>query len=272
MPYDWVVITWIAGMHLGALVAPFTFSWSALVVAVALWWLTGGLGVCLCYHRLLTHRSFRVARPLEYGLTLCGVLASQGSAITWVARHRLHHAYSDTADDPHSPRHGFWWSHVIWLLRREPRLNDDALGRAYAVDLIRDPVHRLLARTHAAYPILLGVALYFWGGLPVLVWGLFVRTVVVYHVTWFVNSAAHAWGHQTYAVDNDARNLWWVALLSFGEGWHNNHHAFPRSARHGLKRWECDQTYLTIKVLQWLGLAADVRIPGSPGLPPARVR
>jgi stearoyl-CoA desaturase (delta-9 desaturase) len=131
-------------------------------------------------------------------------------------------------------------------------------------DLTRHRFYRFLNKAHIIFPILLAFALYFWGGLPFLVWGFFVRTVFVYHVTWFVNSATHKWGYKTYATEDDSRNLWWVALLSFGEGWHNNHHAFQRSTRHGLKPWEFDQTFLTIKLLSWLKLAKEVQVPKLP--------
>lgn len=254
-------------MHLGALAAPFTFTWPAFFLFLLLTWVTGGLGVTLCYHRLLTHASFKVPKPLEYILTSFAVLASEGGPINWVARHRIHHAYPDTDRDPHSPRHGFWWSHMFWLFKYKPILDDYELYSAYARDLARDPFHRFMNKTHGLYQILLGIALYLWGGLPFLVWGLFARTVFVYHGTWFVNSATHKWGYQTYKAGDDSRNLWWVALISFGEGWHNNHHAYQRSARHGFRFWEFDQTYLTIKFLEFFKLARNIHIPKFPKFP-----
>lgn len=265
--YNLWVIVWIVGMHLGALAAPFTFTWPAFFLFAFLAWLTGGIGITLCYHRLLTHGSFKVPKFLEYLVTFCGLLASEGGPINWVARHRIHHAFPDTDKDPHSPRHGFWWSHVLWLFVHKPIFDNYELYCSYAPDLAKDPVHQFFNRTHGLYQILLGIALYLWGGFPFLVWGLFLRTVFVYHVTWFVNSATHKWGYKTYALKDDSSNLWWVALLSFGEGWHNNHHAFQTSARHGLKFWEFDQTYLTIKFLELLRLARDIHVPKFPKLP-----
>lgn len=262
--YNVWVIVWIVAMHVGVLAAPFTFTWPAFFLFVFLSWLTGGIGITLCYHRLLTHGSFKVPKPLEYILSFFGVLASEGGPINWVARHRVHHLYPDTDKDPHTPRQGFWWSHMFWLFRHKPIFDDYELYSPYAPDLARDPFQRFLNSTHGLYQILLGIGLYFWGGLPFLIWGLFVRTVFVYHVTWLVNSATHKWGYQSWKVNDDSRNLWWVALLSFGEGWHNNHHAFQRSARHGLKFWEFDQTYLTIKFLALLKLARDIHIPKLP--------
>ena len=265
--YNFWVILWIAAMHLGALAAPFVFTWKAFFIFVFFSWLTGGIGVCLCYHRLLTHQAFRVPKWMEYILTFCAVLSSEGGPINWVARHRLHHAFSDTDKDPHSPRHGFWWAHVFWLFKYKPILDDYELYSPWAKDLARDPVQRFLNSTHGLYQILLGIGLYLWGGWPFLVWGLFARTVFVYHITWFVNSVTHMWGYQNFKVGDDSRNLWWVAILSFGEGWHNNHHAHQRSARHGLRFWEFDQTYLTIKLMEFFKLARNVHIPKLPKMP-----
>ena len=259
--YNFWVIAWIVLMHVGALAAPFYFTWQAFLLFIFLGWLTGGVGICLTYHRLLTHGSFKVPKPVEYVLTLCAVLASQGGPINWVARHRIHHAYSDQEEDPHSPRKGFWWAHVFWLFRYRPLLDDYELYVPYAKDLASDPVLRFINSTHGLYQILLGIGLYFWGGLPFLLWGLFARTAFVYHITWFVNSATHLWGYQNYDAKDDSRNLWWVALLAMGEGWHNNHHAFQRSAAHGLKWWEFDQTYLTIKLMEFFKLAREVHTP-----------
>ena len=252
----WGVVISIALIHLGVLLAPVTFTWSAFWVFLGLTWATGWVGIALCYHRLLTHRSFKVPRLLEYLLTFCGVLAAQGGPVGWVSTHRLHHAFSDTPQDPHSPVKNFWWGHMGWFLYDDPRR-----ARCWALDLARDPVHRFLNRTQGLCPVLLGVLLYVIGGFPWVIWGLSVRTVVVYHVTWLVNSAAHTWGYRTYKTNDRSTNCWWVALLSFGEGWHNNHHAFPRSARHGLRWWELDLTYLTIRILAFLRIARNVCVP-----------
>ena len=143
-----------------------------------------------------------------------------------------------------------------WFLYDDPRR-----AKCTALDLARDPVHLFLNRTQGLWPVLLGGLLYAVGGLPWLIWGFSVRTVVVYHVTWLVNSAAHTWGYQSYQTNDRSTNCWWVALLSFGEGWHNNHHAFPRSAAHGLRWWELDLTYLTIRTFEILGLAKNIVVP-----------
>jgi len=266
----WDIMLGIAAVHVGALLAPFTFTWDAFWAFLWLQWITGLLGITLCYHRLLAHRSFQVPKWLEYGLTLCGTLALQGGPLKWVATHRVHHAFSDRPQDPHSPRRGFWWAHVGWLFAWDETLDQPDHYTRFVPDLARDPVHRFIEKTELLYTLALGGALYAWGGLPFLVWGLFARLVFVYHVTWLVNSASHLWGYQSYRTNEGSRNNWWVALLSYGEGWHNNHHAYLHSAAHGLRWWELDLTYLTIRMLGWLKLARRIRLPrGNPAqLPP----
>ena len=269
----WGPVLWVAALHAGALLAfiPAYFTWRALLVALALHWLTGGVGICLAYHRLLTHRSF-ATRPkwLEYALTALGCCASEGGPIGWVAAHRQHHAHSDDEHDLHSPGHGFGWAHMRWWMARDGGArHTPAYQRKWAPDLARDPVHRALDRLHLGFPLLLLAGLYAVGGLPWLIWGGFVRSVAVLHSTWLVNSAAHVWGYRTYATRDRSTNLWWVALLCYGEGWHNNHHAAPTSARHGLRWWELDMTYGAIRVLAALGLARGVKLPGPPPATPS---
>ena len=261
----WDILLGIAALHVGACFAPMTFNWSAFWVFFWLQWLTGGIGVCLCFHRLLTHRSLKTPKWLEYALTLCGSLALQGGTIKWVATHRVHHAFSDRPQDPHSPNRGFWWAHVLWLFAYDEVLDHPTKYWRYAPELARDRVHQFLNKTQVLQQLVLGTVLFAFGGWPFVVWGVFVRTVFVYHTTWLVNSAAHLWGYQTYDTNEGSRNNWWVALLSYGEGWHNNHHAYPSSARHGLRWWELDVTYLTIKLLEAVGLASNIRLPrGGP--------
>ena len=242
---------------------PGYFSWSALAVCVLLHWLTGSLGICMTYHRLLTHRSFAL-RPkwLEYVLTAIGCCASEGGAIGWVADHRRHHAHADDEEDVHSPLRGFAWAHLYWWMTPDvTSTHTDDYYAKWAPDLDRDPIHRLLDRFHFVFPFALGVALYLIGGMPWLVWGGFVRSVLLLHSTWLVNSAAHIWGSRPHATRDTSTNLWWVALVAYGEGWHNNHHAFQTSARHGLRWWQIDATYGAIRFLSWLKLARDVKLP-----------
>jgi sn-1 stearoyl-lipid 9-desaturase len=243
---NWLPILWISMIHLGVVLAPFTFTWSGLVVSLVLYLLTV-IGVTMGFHRLLTHRSFQTPRPVEYFLTVLGCLANQGGSLQWVATHRAHHAHSDADGDPHSPRDGAWWAHVLWWMPFDATLDNPAQRLRYVKDLARDPVHRFLDHCQVPLQLLLAATLFVlgqaWGsaGLSWLVWGIFVRMTLSYHVTWLV--------------------MWWVALLSFGEGWHNNHHAFPRSARHGLRWWEIDVTYLLIRLLGFVALASHVHLP-----------
>jgi fatty-acid desaturase len=254
----WINVFALASMHLGALAAPFFFTPSALIVAVLGWWIFGGLGICLCYHRLLTHRSFRTPKVVEYTLAILGCLTWQGGPIRWVGAHRIHHKESDGPGDPHSPRRGFFWAHMGWLFQPDPPGIDitDA-----ARDLKRDPVLVFIDRWHWAFMIPLAVAFYLIGGLPWLLWGICVRTAFTNNATFLVNSASHLWGYRKFETKDDSKNSWWVALLTFGEGWHNNHHAHQRSARHGFAWWEIDLTYAMIRLMALVGLARDVVVP-----------
>lgn len=254
-------------MHVGALAGFFTFSWPALGVCLFLWWVTGGLGICLGYHRYFTHRSYTVPKWVEYLLAIFGCLAGEAGPINWVAAHRYHHTYSDQEPDPHSPLKyanpikGFIWAHVGWLFAREKNLAKFDAYKRYAPDMAQDKFLVFLDRNHMIPVVFLAAALYFLGGWPYIVWGMFVRSVFVYHSTWLVNSASHIWGYQSFQTADQSKNNWWVALLSFGEGWHNNHHAFQRSARHGMKWWEIDLTYFTIRLMRLLGLASQIHLP-----------
>lgn len=260
--WKWDSIITMALIHVGAVAAFFYFTWEAFWVFVVMQWLAGGIGICLCYHRLLAHRSFELWKPLEYLCALLGVLAWQMDPIKWVATHRLHHARSDQPNDPHSPTRGFWWAHIGWMLAKNEELDRYERYRNHALDLDRDPFYRFLNATHGWYQVILAAALFAWGGLPFLLWGVFLRVVFMWHATWLVNSASHIWGYRTWASNDQSTNNWWVALLTYGEGWHNNHHAFPRSAAHGLRWWEVDLTYLTIRTLARLKLVSKIQLPG----------
>ena len=257
----WTPFIFIVAVHLIALAGFFTFTWPAFWLCVVLHWVTGGVGITLTYHRLLTHRSFQIPKPLEYVLATVATLAGQGGPISWVAAHRVHHTKSDLEGDPHSPLRGFFWAHMLWCMTRNETLDHFESYSKHAPDLAKDRYYVFLDRFHMLPTALLALGLYAWGGLPFLIWGVFVRLVLVYHSTWLVNSAAHVWGYKTYDSRDASRNLWWVALITYGEGWHNNHHAFQHSARHGLAWWEFDTTYLTIRFLEILGLAKAVKLP-----------
>jgi stearoyl-CoA desaturase (delta-9 desaturase) len=259
----WATFTGLAIVHLGALCAfiPGTFHWSALIVMVALYYTTGAWGICLGYHRLLTHRSLKLAKPLEYAAAIFGTLALQGGPIDWIATHRAHHAHTDTDGDPHDIHRGLLWSHFEWLYKPNDAMLTPAETKRLAPDLAGDPFYQFLEKTYLLWTILLGVALLAIGGWSWVIWGIFVRIVITYHITWLVNSAAHHSGYQTFRTGDKSTNNWFVAFLAWGEGWHNNHHAFPFSARHGLRWFEIDATWWTIKILAWLKLARDIKVP-----------
>ncbi len=259
---NWSFVLFIGAVHLFAVVALFYFSWSALAIALFLHWLFGSIGICLGYHRLLSHRSFQVPKWLEYSIALIGAMAMQGGPIFWVAGHRLHHAYTeDEVKDPYSARRGFWWSHMLWLVYPQTDVfNPEQYGR-FAPDLTQQAFYRWLDRYFLVLQLPLALLLYILGGWPFVLWGLFVRTVLVWHSTWLINSATHKWGYRTFETADNSRNLWWAALLTYGEGWHNNHHAYPHVAKAGWRWWEVDPTWWVIQVLQWLGLAQKVHLP-----------
>ncbi|BAZ81061.1 MAG: acyl-CoA desaturase [Sphaerospermopsis kisseleviana] len=257
---NWVNTLFFIGLHIGALFAliPSNFSWRAVGVALFLYWVSGGLGVTLGFHRLVTHRSFQTPKWLEYFLVFCGTLTCEGGPIEWVGIHRIHHLHSDTANDPHDSNKGFWWSHLGWMIYHSPA---HAEVPRFTKDISDDPVYQFLQKYFIFLQIALGLVLFFLGGWSFVVWGIFVRIVWVYHCTWLVNSATHKFGYRTYPDSGDnSTNCWWVALLVFGEGWHNNHHAFQYSARHGLQWWEIDMTWMTIQLLQLLGLATNIKL------------
>jgi fatty-acid desaturase len=265
---NWVTVIFMVLFHVGAVAALFFWSWKALAVAVFLNWIAGGVGVGMGYHRLLTHRGYKVPRGVEYFLTLCGTLALQSGPISWVVTHRIHHSHTDSEGDPHTPRDGRWWAHMGWILKgTAQRHSPEALAR-YAPDLVKDRFHVWLNKFYWIPMIALGILLLAFGGWPMLMWGIFMRVTLGLHATWLVNSATHMWGTRRFSTRDDSRNSWWVALLTFGEGWHNNHHAHPTAARHGLAWYEIDVNWWGIRTLQLLGLAKSiklVRLPDSSG-------
>lgn len=264
---NWVNIGIVSLFHLGAVAALFAFTWQALAVGVFLWWVTGSLGIGIGYHRLLTHRGYKTPKAVEYFLTFCGALALQGGPLDWVATHRIHHAHADAPGDPHTPRDGGWWSHVLWVMHRTGQHREQAMLDKYVPDLTRDPFHVWLTRLYLLPLVLVGLALLALGGWPYVLWGVFFRVTYGWHATWLVNSATHMWGARRFATRDDSRNSLWVALLTFGEGWHNNHHAHPTSARHGLRWYEIDMNWWGIRALQLLGLARSIKLVNANGTP-----
>jgi fatty-acid desaturase len=265
--FNWIFGIAIGAFHLGAIAALFAFHWSSLIVLAAMWLVSQNVGIAMSYHRQLTHRGYATPKWVEYAMAVCGTMALQGSPIYWVAVHRLHHQLTDKPGDPHSPRDGKWWSHMGWILygtlHNETRVLDK-----YAPDLSRDPFYLRLSRYHWLPITLVGVALLLggtaWGGWGIgiswVLWGIFLRTTLGLHVTWLVNSATHIWGSRRWTIKDDSTNNWWVALLTGGEGWHNNHHAHPVSSSHGMAWYELDINYWGIRLLSLIGLAHDVKV------------
>ncbi len=259
-PIVWLTTVWMLAFHLGAIAAIFFFTWKAFLLALLLWWVAGSLGIGMGYHRLLTHRGYKTPKWIEYFLTLCGTLALEGGPIFWVATHRLHHQNTDKEGDPHSPRDGSFWAHMGWIMTGHTWHDNAKELLAFVPDLRKDRFHVWISRWHWVPITILGIVIFALGGWRYLLWGIFFRTVIGLHSTWLVNSATHMWGRQRFATQDDSRNSLWVALLTFGEGWHNNHHAYPQSARHGLAWYEFDPNWYGIIVLRLLGLARDVKI------------
>jgi stearoyl-CoA desaturase (delta-9 desaturase) len=264
----------LLSVHAGCLLV-FVTGWSPVALLTCwLAYLVRAFGISVGYHRYLSHRAFGTSRVFQFALCFVGCAAAQLGPLWWAAHHADHHRFSDTEGDPHSRRvHGFFWAHMGWLLRRkysEPPL-------ANVPELLRYPELRLLDRLHLLAPLSLVALLFGLGswfarhtpefgtdGFQLVVWGFFVSTTLLYHVTFAVNSVAHGMGSRRFEIPDDSRNNAVVALLTVGEGWQNNHHAFPGSARAGLGGWEFDPTWRLIQLLEALGLVWDVRLPPEP--------
>jgi stearoyl-CoA desaturase (delta-9 desaturase) len=277
---NWITSIAMAIFHIGAVAALFFFSWTNLAVAAVMYFFAINVGIGMAYHRLLTHRGYKTPKWVEYFLTTCGTMALEGGPIFWVATHRVHHQNSDHEGDPHTPHEGSWWAHAGWILSGRALHAETALLGRYAPDLTRDPVHVWLSKFHwlpltiaGFLQLALGAMLAspghrLVGAVGMVLWGTFFRVTLGLHATWLVNSATHMWGKRRFETRDDSRNNWWVALLTGGEGWHNNHHAHPVSARHGLAWYEFDVNYYGIWLLEKIGLAKKVQIakfdPASP--------
>jgi len=264
---QWVTMSVVTAFHVLAIGALFTFSWANLAAAAITWWIAGSWGIGMGYHRLLTHRGFKTSKFVEYFLTFCGTLGLQSGAINWVTTHRIHHGFTETDKDPHSPRNGTYWAHMGWIFRGTAQNQTEATQQRYAPDLVKDKVHVFLSNYYWVTPILAALILLavgtsltgtFFGGFSMVLWGIFLRQVIGWHSTWLVNSATHLWGTRRFETHDDSRNNGLIAALTFGEGWHNNHHAHPRSAKHGLAWYEFDVNWLQVKLMEKLGLVQQV--------------
>ena len=289
----WFLITLIL-IHLLALCVfiPYTFAWWGIPLVLVGNFIFGSIGINLGYHRMLTHKASSFPRWLERLFVLCGVCSLEGSPLWWVCVHRKHHQYSDDEGDPHSPQENFYWGHMEWIYKPTPEQRSLSTFEKYVPDLLSDPFLRWLHRgnkwvlvyvLHALAIAALGLGIGFLVGesteravqigVQIFLWGVVVRTVYVWHITWLVNSASHRWGYRNYGTGDKSRNNWFVALLTNGEGWHNNHHATPRACSQGHRWWELDLTFTFVRMLERVGLAWDVvpvRVPNH--LRPQRSR
>jgi len=269
-------------MHLLALAAliPWLFNWYAvLFFAFGIYFF--GQGINLCYHRVLTHRSVKFPLWLEHFWTVIALCCMEDTPGKWVTTHRHHHNHSDETDDPHSPLVTLWWSHFQWMTLHNRDTHSIEAFQKYSKDILCDPFYMKLEKkkwispaiylAHAAVVVALGATLGWFtghsftatlqGGLSFLVWGVILRTVAVWHITWSVNSLTHTFGYRNHANDDRSRNNWLVAILASGEGWHNNHHHDQASASNQHRWWEFDLTYYHIVLLKWMGLATQVIAP-----------
>ncbi|MFC3645073.1 acyl-CoA desaturase [Aquibium oceanicum] len=287
----WVNIIGIGFYHLVAALAflPYFFSWTGVILVFVGMQLFGTVGINVFYHRYLTHKGFQCPKWLEYTMAVMAVCSFQDTPAHWVAVHRRHHEFADDEPDPHTPVRSFLWAHVGWILVKSPDMSRYEIYSRYAKDVLRDPFYKLLEKRSVYLGIIVahwfvfflggfGATLLAGGtgaqalqfGLSILVWGVFVRTVFNWHNTWAVNSVSHLWGYRNYETGEHSRNNIVLGLTAMGEGWHNNHHADPRSARHGHRPWEIDGTYLIIRLFALCGLAWKIRepqVPGMAGLP-----
>lgn len=255
---QWGTVIGVTVFHIMAIVALFTFSWENLLAAFIVWWIAASWGIGIGYHRLFTHRGFKVPKFMEYFFHICGSLGLQSGAISWVTTHRIHHAFTETEKDPHSPRFGTYWAHIGWIFRGTAQNQTTATMQRYTPDMMKDPVHRLINKYYWVTPIVAGAILFAIGGFSMVLWAIFLRTVMSWHFTWLVNSATHLWGTRRFETRDDSRNNALVALLTFGEGWHNNHHAHPRSANHGIAWYEFDVNWVQLKLMEKLGLVKEL--------------
>jgi fatty-acid desaturase len=266
--FNWITLVTISLFHIGAVAAFFFFTWQRLAVMAILYVLAINVGIGMCYHRLLTHRGYQTPKWIEYLMSICATLSLEGGPIFWVSTHRVHHQLSDQEGDPHTPKEGGWWAHTGWILFGNALHAQTEILARYAPDLSRDRFHVWLSKYHWLPLVSSGVVLlaggWIWGGwlngVAMVLWGVLLRVTLGLHATWLVNSATHLWGSRRFETRDDSRNSWWVALLTGGEGWHNNHHAHPVSARHGLRWYEVDPNFWGIWLLSKLGLAKKIRV------------
>ena len=256
---NWSTTLFMVALHVLALMAflPQFFSWGGVLWMLGLYYITLCWGITTGFHRLVSHRSFKTPRWLERFLVTCGTLAMQHGPIDWIGLHRHHHKYSDQDNDHHDSNKGFWWSHMGWMLYKVPAMEH---VDKFTKDLQKDPYYVWLNQNFVIPQVILGVILYVLGGWSYVIWGVFVRLVLCYHLTWTINSVTHKWGKDHWVTEDKSRDNVWVSLVTFGEGHHQGHHCFPWSSKHNLVGGP-DITYGHIRLLEMLGLCWDVKVP-----------
>lgn len=279
--WSYLVVFVVFHLLLFTLAIPAFFSWTGVALLVVSHMVFDWLGIGLCFHRTLTHGGLILPKWLERTFALFGVFTLMDTPARWVAIHRRHHQHSDEQEDPHSPLVSFFWGHMEWLVRKNEGMTSWDFYDKYARDILRDPFYFWLERKTMWWWVYLAHTLVYFAigyvvgsmreghaeglrfGTSLFLWGAIYRTVFTWHVTWAVNSVAHLWGYRNYETRDHSTNSWWVALLTGGEGWHNNHHAHPVSAAHGHRWWEVDPTWWAICGLKWMGLAREVKAFGD---------
>ncbi|MEQ1921208.1 MAG: fatty acid desaturase [Pyrinomonadaceae bacterium] len=256
---NWKNVVMVTSFHLLAIPVLWTFSWQNLAALLIGNWIVGSLGVGLGWHRLLTHRGFKAPKWLEYTLSIFATMSMQDPPDKWIATHRMHHKFVDTDKDPHSARSGFWWPQIGWVVWGRAQDHDEATMKKYVPDLLKDRGHVLISRFFYVPIIVSAFILFAIGGWTMVVWGVAARVVVGWHTTWFVNSLAHLYGKRPHDTGDLSTNNWFVAILTFGEGWHNNHHMSPTSARHGTEWYQFDMNWIAIRIFEKLGWAKNIR-------------
>ena len=276
--YPFLVMIGLAHVGAGLTLIPWFFSWTGVISTFVGVYVFGLLGINVCFHRLLSHRSFECPRWFEYTLATIGTCCLQESPAWWTAVHRHHHRHTDEQDDPHSPHAGLFWAHAGWLFLKNHEFDQRERMYSHVRDLMRQPFYAWIDnKVNGVLVLIVQVVLYLSfgflvGWMPahdtdagfqmacsVLVWGVFLRTIIVQHSTWAVNSFAHRWGYRNFETPDDSRNNLLCGILAHGDGWHNNHHAHPQLAKHGLKWWEIDTAYRAICLFEKLGLVWNVK-------------
>jgi stearoyl-CoA desaturase (Delta-9 desaturase) len=260
-----VTLILFVGVHLGSLLCFWTgFTWRDIVLCVGLYALRM-FGITAGYHRYFAHRAYKTSRWFQFVLAWLGAMSIQKGPLWWAGWHRVHHRWSDTPKDLHSPKQrGFWYSHMGWFVSPE----HDATELAQIPDFAKFPELRWLNVYHWVPATVMAVACGYWGGFRAVVWGAGVSTVLLWHGTFTINSLAHVWGSRRYETNDTSRNNWFLALITLGEGWHNNHHHYMNSAQQGFYWWEIDVSYYVLRALSWVGIVRDLRTPPAHVLRP----